>query len=77
LNAFPFETWTGTIAKIHARSEIRDQDSVFVAEVELNNEDLKLKPGMQGRAKVIGKAYPLGWNLFHRPLEQLRYWTIW
>lgn len=77
LNAYPFETWHGTISKIHPKTEIQNQDSVFIAEVELENDDLNLKPGMKGRAKVISNAYPIGWNLFHQPMERLRYWMIW
>ena len=77
LNAYPFKTWQGTVAKIHPKSEIKDQDSVFIAEVELENVDLNLKPGMKGSAKVVSKSYPIGWNLFHHPLERLRYWMIW
>lgn len=77
LDAYPFKSWYGTVTKIHAKSEIKDQESVFIAEVELDNSDLNLKPGMKGRAKVVSNAYPIGWNLFHHPVERLRYWTIW
>jgi RND family efflux transporter MFP subunit len=77
LTAHPFETWNGTILRIHPKSELRDGNSVFVAEVELDNPRLQLKPGMKGRAKVRSNWYPLGWNLFHWPMERIRYWTIW
>ncbi|MEM9413822.1 MAG: efflux RND transporter periplasmic adaptor subunit, partial [Planctomycetota bacterium] len=77
LNAFPFETWSGSIVKIHPKTEILNDKSVFIAEVILKNPAGKLKPGMKGHAKVNSDAYPIGWNLFHSPLEQIRYWTIW
>ena len=77
LNAYPFKTWHGKVTKVHPKSEIRDQESVFVAEVELENTDFNLKPGMKGQAKIVSGAYPIGWNLFHQPFEQLRYWTVW
>ena len=77
LNAYPFETWHGNVSRVHPKSEIRDSKSVFIAEVEIDNAGRKLKPGMQGSAKIKSGAYPIGWNLFHRPMEQLRYWTIW
>ena len=77
LNAYPFRTWNGKVTKIHPKSEIREQESVFVAEVELENTDLSLKPGMKGQAKIVSDAYPIGWNLFHQPFEKLRYWTVW
>jgi multidrug resistance efflux pump len=77
LSAFPFKTWTGTIKRIHPRTEIVNDESVFVAEVALENEGIELKPGMQGSAKIQSGWAPLGWNLFHRPWETVRYWTIW
>ncbi len=77
LNAYPFKTWYGTVAKIHAKSEVKNQDSVFIAEVELDNDELNLKPGMKGHAKVVSESYPIAWNLFHHPFEKLRFWMIW
>ncbi len=77
LNAFPFEKWTGTIEKIHPRAEIVDDETVFIAEVRLPNDDLLLKPGLAGTAKIQSNSYPLGWNYFHRAWESVRYWTIW
>lgn len=77
LNAYPFETWSGNVTRIHPKAEIRNDQTVFIAEVELPNEARKLKPGMKGNAKIQSAAYPIGWNLFHRPFEKLRRWTIW
>ena len=77
LDAYPFKSWDGKLTKIHAKSEIKDQESVFIAEVELDNDDLNLKPGMKGRAQVVSESYPIGWNLFHHPIERLSYWMIW
>ena len=77
LSAFPFKTWAGTIKRIHPRAEIVDDESVFVAEVALKNDGVELRPGMKGSAKIQSGWAPLGWNLFHRPWETVRYWTIW
>lgn len=77
LNAFPFRSWTGTVKRIHPGTELIDGDSVFVAEVELPNEELQLRPGMKGAAKIRANWATLGWSLFHRPWESVRYWTIW
>ncbi len=77
LSAFPFKTWAGKIKRIHPRAEIVDDESVFVAEVELENDGIELRPGMKGSAKIQSGWAPLGWNLFHRPWETVRYWTIW
>ena len=77
LNAYPFKTWQGKIEKIHARTEVIDGKTVFIADVEIENENFKLKPGMKGSAKISSNYKPLGWNLFHQAGEKLRYWMIW
>ncbi len=77
LHALPDRTWTGLIERIHPRSELIDQDYVFVAEVKFTNDRGLLRPGMKGRAKVQTAAHPLGWNLFHKAVDQVRFWIGW
>ena len=77
LNTYPFRTWEGTVESIHPSSEIIDGQSVFIAEVRLENHEDLIRPGMKGRAKIQSQWKPLGWNLFHRSWEHLRYWLIW
>jgi hypothetical protein len=77
LNAFPFKTWTGIVQQIHPRTEVIEDESVFVAQVVLTNEELQLRPGMKGSAKIKTQYAPLGWNLFHQSWESIRYWMIW
>lgn len=77
LNAFPFKTWEGTIEKIHPRTEIVEDDSVFIAQVRLPNQENQLRPGMKGAAKIKSNYSPIGWNLFHQSWESLRYWLVW
>ena len=77
LHALPDRTWTGSIERIHPRSELVDQDCVFVAEVKFTNDHGLLRPGMKGRAKVQTAAHPLGWNLFHKAVDQVRFWIGW
>ena len=77
LNAFPFKTWTGTVEQISPRTEIIDDESVFIAQVKLANENNQLRPGMQGSAKIQTPSAPIGWNLFHKSWESVRYWLIW
>ena len=77
LDAFPFESWNGTLLHIHTRSELRQDKSVFIGEVELDNRSDMLRPGMQGRCRIRTDWHPLGWNLFHRPMENVRGWLIW
>lgn len=77
LNALADRIWTGTIERIHPRSELVDQDYVFVAEVKFSNKHGLLRPGMKGRAKVITAPQMLGWNLFHKAWDQGRLWLGW
>ncbi len=77
LNALPDRTWMGTIERIHPRSELVDEDYVFVAEVKFANEFSLLRPGMKGRAKIETAKHPLGWNLFHKAIDQVRFWIGW
>ncbi len=77
LNAFPFQSWTGKIERIHPGTEVIDDQTVFVTEVELDNAQGLLRPGMEGSAKISTHWSPLGWNLFHNAWECLRCWTVW
>jgi RND family efflux transporter MFP subunit len=77
LDAFPFQTWQGTIERIYPQTEIINNASVFVAEVSLENESGKLKPGMKGQASIAGPQYPLGWTLIRKPYEQFRTLLFW
>ena len=77
LNAYPFQTFTGKVRRIHTRAEIVSDQNIFVAEVVMDNSDGRLRPGMEGTAKIVSGTYPIGWNLFHKAWEKARYWLIW
>ena len=77
LNAFPYRTFRGEIYTIHPSAEILDDESVFVAEVKLDDEESVIRPGMKGNAKVKTSWRPIGWNLFHNAWESVRCWLIW
>lgn len=66
------EDFKGTIGRIRPRSEIRDGNNVFIAEIILGNANSQLRPGMKGYARVKGRTMSLGWTLFHKPWEHLR-----
>ena len=70
--SYPDRTWRETIAKLHPRAELRDNQNVFVAEFTLENTHGKLRPGMVGRAKVIGPDRAFAWVLLHKPWQWLR-----
>lgn len=71
-HAFPLQSFQGTIASIHPRAEIRDDNVVFVAKAEIANVDGILRPGMKGNAIVSAGSGTLGWNLFHHPINRFR-----
>lgn len=66
LSAIPWRRLQGPISLIHPKSEIINNENVFVAEVSLENADQLIRPGMRGRAKITADYHPLGWNLFHK-----------
>ncbi len=77
LNAYPYQSWTATIQSVRPRTEIRDDESVFIAEVVFDNEQNQMRPGMKGQARVKSDFHLLGWILFHRAWETVRrafYW---
>jgi hypothetical protein len=59
LDAYPHSQWSGTVKKIHPRAKLIDKQSVFVAEVPLDNSPGRLRPGMKGSAKIVGRRHPL------------------
>ncbi|MEQ1824857.1 MAG: efflux RND transporter periplasmic adaptor subunit [Pirellula sp.] len=70
-DAYPSQVWNATIDAIRPRAEIRSNKNVFVAEVELRNDQDRLRPGMKGTAKIQGDQRPYVWILFHEPMEFL------
>ncbi len=77
LDAWPNRTWTGTLLRIHPRTEVRHDETVFIGEVELDNPDDVLRPGMQGTSRVETGWSMLGWVVLHRPWESFLLWMGW
>ena len=83
---FPAKIWIdgqendpicGEITKIHPRSETRDAQNVFIAELEFANEDERLRPGMKGSVRLDCEKRSLGWSLFHKPVNYVRSRLTW
>jgi RND family efflux transporter MFP subunit len=77
LDAFPDDPLKGNVDRIHPQAEVRDKESVFVAEFEMGNPDQRLRPGMNGWAKITGEGRSLGWILFHKPWTAMRRALAW
>ena len=70
-DAFPGQSWSGELVKVHPRAELKDLTTVFIAEVHLENSENRLSPGMSGRAKIETRRRSVGWILFHRSANAL------
>ena len=77
LEAFPFESWSGTIERIQPAAEIHNDESVFVATVQVDNPEGKLRPGMTGSAKISSVWRPIAWNWLHQPVARCMRWLGW
>jgi hypothetical protein len=66
VNALPNDVIGGTISRLHPRSQLRDHDNVYIAEVRVVDPTNVLRPGMRGRAKIWSDPHTLMWNLFHK-----------
>lgn len=69
------DVFEGQLSKIRPRSEVRDEDNVFVGELVIENPDGRLRPGMKGRAKIVSEQKTIGWIVFHRAVEKTQ--TLW
>lgn len=77
INSIPFESWTGEIERVHPAAEILDDNNVFVANVRINDEQGRLKPGMRGYGKISTVWRPIAWNYLHKPAARVLRWIGW
>lgn len=79
IDSLPGRTWRGRVSRINPQSEARGGRNVFVGEASLLDVggDSSLRPGMKGRAALVGRRRPLGWILFHRLWEVLDLLLFW
>lgn len=57
----------GILEEFRPVSELRSGKNAFVAKIRLDDESIKLRPGMVGHARVDSIPCTLGWALFHKP----------
>ncbi len=55
VDAYPYEEYSGSISKIAAMAITHNNVKVFPVEIEINNVDEKLKPGMTANITIIGE----------------------
>lgn len=69
---------TAKLERIYPRSEMKDAKNVFLAELDIQNEDQRFMPGMKGVVRIECGKKRLGWILFHKPANYFRAnWAWW
>ena len=76
-DSYPFETFSGKLARIHPAAEIKNSSNVFVATVLMDNPEGKLRPGMKGNAKCSSVWRPVWWNLLQKPAARCMRYVGW
>ena len=71
LESLPYTEFSGIVTRIHPRAEQRGADNVFLAEVQINVNVQRLRPGMRGQAKIYASSRSLFWLVFHRAWESV------
>ncbi|QDS89527.1 hypothetical protein EC9_37270 [Rosistilla ulvae] len=74
LNSERLQPIVGKLESIRPRSVVRENRNVFVAELTVANPDGKLRPGMEGDARIETVRHTLAWNWFHKPWERAVAW---
>lgn len=71
LDAFSGTLFRGTLDRVHPRAELRDEASVFIAEMKLDAHDAAVRPGMRGRASISTTKSAFIWTWIRRPVTRL------
>jgi RND family efflux transporter MFP subunit len=67
LDGYPTRIFRGTIDVISPKGDTAKDSRLFYARITVPNSDGRLRPGMQGRAKISAGWGPVGYVLFRRP----------
>lgn len=70
-DAHPLQDWTLPLGRIQPRSELRNEQHVFIAEIMLDNKCDRIRPGMHGTAKIDGPKRPFAWTYLRGPYHRL------
>ena len=71
------QSFQGTIDRVNPRSELREGQNVFVAMINIDNQNDLLRPGMTGSVRIDCDKHPLAWNLFHGPWDYIASRLTW
>lgn len=71
------EAWHGILSRIDPRAAVIDNEVRFVADMEVENRDNRLRPGMKGSVRIDAGRKSIGWLIFHRPYTWLMKYLVW
>jgi hypothetical protein len=71
------KSFQGSIGRIEPRATIIDQQTIFIADVTIEDSNLQLRPGMKATAQVDAGWRSIGWLLFSKPYRWLANQWIW
>jgi len=63
------------LSDLYPAAEIRDARNVFVGRILVDNPEMQLRPGMQGKATTYGPLRPLAWPWVRGSWERLLWWS--
>jgi RND family efflux transporter MFP subunit len=67
LDSFPTQSFAGEVQVVSPVNGFEGDEKVFFARVLVANPNAVIKPGMQGRCKIMAGWHPAGYVLFRRP----------
>ena len=67
LEGYPTRTFRGSVDVVSPKSQADRDSRLFYARITIPNSDGRLRPGMQGRAKISAGWAPVGFVVFRRP----------
>ncbi|OUD13311.1 efflux RND transporter periplasmic adaptor subunit [Thioflexithrix psekupsensis] len=76
LTAYPNETWSLHVQRIHPKITVQDGATVVIVEGKLSNQNNQLRPGMRGKAQIEIGQRALAWVLFYRAWADVRRWLM-
>lgn len=77
LEALPDLEINQVVKRLHPRATVQDGNNVFIAEIEIDNDNNLLRPGMRGHSRLNVGKHRLIWVWLHKPYEKLMSYLPW
>jgi len=56
IDAFPYDTFTGSISRINAQAKTENNVKVFPIQIEIEQKDNRLRPGLSANVSILGET---------------------